>query len=284
MTSPSRLSSYSSSVRARLKGRGTLVTLWGLVAALCVVLIFVMRPHHGPRDDVTAYIGEVNSVSTTFTQDYRVIENAYRTFVLAPKHPAPQEARLREASRDLTTLRVRMERIAAPPHARELKRRLVAYFRAQEAVSHELLGVSGYVPQLTVAERPLGPASARMRAVLKHGGKATVQAAALSAYAAVLTRTAESVAAIPAPQLFRTSQGAQVTRLQRSATLMNQLAGALDANDRALVQKTVRELGASNGSSNAARVAILAYNRRVVRIRELAARVEQERRKLDSDL
>ncbi len=57
----------------------------------------------------------------TFSQDYKSIENAYRSFALAPKRPTAQEERLQKASAQLTVLRKRVQRIHAPPKGRALK-------------------------------------------------------------------------------------------------------------------------------------------------------------------
>jgi hypothetical protein len=286
MTSPSPLSSYLSSLRARLQGRNLALALWAVATLIGVVLIvLLMHEPKSPRTGVAAYITRVNTLSVTFANDYRSIETAYRTFALAPKKPAAQETRLRKASAQLTVLRKRMQELPAPPKAQVLKRRLIAFFRQQEAVSRELIGVSTYVPRLAAAEKLLTPAGEKMRAALKQGGSAKEQAAALGVYVASLDRAADAVAAIKPPPLFRTSHAEQVQRLRRTASLTRRLAAALAANDRAALQRAVSELGAGSSSSTAAaRTAIISYNARVTKIKDLAASVERERRRLNDSL
>jgi hypothetical protein len=286
MTSPSPLSSYLSSLRGRLQGRNLALTLWVVVTLIAVALIIALNHEpKGPRPGVAAYITRVNGLSVTFAQDYKSIETAYRTFALAPKKPAAQEQRLRAASAQLTILRKRMQQIPAPPRARVLKQRLIAFFRQQEAVSRELIGVSTYVPRLAAAERLLAPAGDRMRAALKRGGTAKQQAAALGVYVAALDHAADAVEAIKAPALFRTSHAVQVERLRRTATLTRRLEAALAANDRPALQRAVNELGSgTSASAAAARTAIVSYNARVTKIRDLAASVERERRRLNDSL
>jgi hypothetical protein len=286
MTSPSQLSSYLSSLRGRLQGRNLALALWVVVTLIAVALIIALNHEpKGPRPGVAAYITRVNYLSVTFSQDYKSIENAYRSFALAPKRPAAQEQRLQKASAQLTVLRKRVQRIPAPPQASVLKQRLIAFFRQQEAVSRELLGVSTYVPRLAAAERVLAPAGARMRAALKQKGTAKQQAAALDEYVAALNGAADAVEAIKAPALFLGSHAAQVQRLRHTADVTHRLSVALVANDKPALKQAVNELGRGTSSSSAAaRTAILSYNARVVKIRELGASVERERRRLNDSL
>jgi hypothetical protein len=285
MTSPSPLSSFSNNVRARLTGRNVALTLWGVVTLIGVVLIILlMHEPKPPRNDVASYISRVNTLSFSFSQDYKSIENAYRKFELAPTKPALQENRLKDAAAKLTSLRIEISQIQAPPDARELRRRLIAFFRQQEAVSQELLGVSTYVPRLMAAEKVLAPAGQKMGAALKSGASAAQQAAALGTYAAALDQAAGAIAAIEPPGLFRASHADQVQRLRRSAALTKRLSKALAANDKPALERTVKELGASSASAGAARTAIVSYNARVQKIRALGAKVERERVRLDKTL
>jgi hypothetical protein len=286
MTSPSPLSSFSSSLRARLAGRNLALALWGVVTLIGVVLIILlMHEPKPPRNDVAAYITRVNTLSFTFAQDYKSIEVAYRKFALAPKKPELQEKRLQDAAAKLTSLRVEITQIPAPPEAGVLRQRLIAFFRQQEAVSRELIGVSTYVPRLMAAEKVLAPAGRTMGAALKSGASAAQQSAALGTYAAALARAADSIAAIKPPGLFRASHAEQVKRLRRSSVLTKRLSLALAANDKPALERAVKQLGAgSSASDGAARTAIVSYNARVEKIRRLGASVERERSRLDKTL
>jgi hypothetical protein len=154
-----------------------------------------------------------------------------------------------------------------------------------KTLSRELIGVSTYVPRLAAAEKILTPAAANMRAALKKGGSAKQQAAALGVYVVELDRAADAVAAIKPPPLVRTSHAEQLQRLRRTASLTRRLGVALAANDRPALQRVLKELGrGSSSSAAAARTAIVSYNARVTKIRELAATVERERRRLNDSL
>ncbi|HEY6053459.1 MAG TPA: hypothetical protein VIU86_05980 [Gaiellaceae bacterium] len=266
--------------------RPTLLVLWLVVALLAAgITAATMWPRHGKRDDVTAYIRQVNGVSRSFSGRYKAVDKAFRTFSFAPAQSARQLPRVRAAARELTRLRRRIEAVPAPPAAATLRRRLIAFFRQQEAVGWELVAVSGYVPRLAAVERPLAPASTRMRAALKKGSTAKSQAAALRSYADVVDGAAETLSAIHAPPLFATSQSRQVSRLRGSAAAVRRLAAAIAGNDRKAVQKAIDELARTpTASSAAAATAVAAYNRRVDRIRVLARSVELERRRLGEKL
>jgi hypothetical protein len=262
------------------------LALWGVVALVAAVLVVVLLHDRkgGPRADVSSYIRQVNATSTAFSKNYRTVEKAYSSFALAPQKAAAQEPQLRTAAADLTRLRAGIERVPAPKAAATLRLRLIAFFRQQEAVARELLGVSVYLPRLDAAERGLAPAGARMRVALKAGGKPSEQADALDAYASALDGAAGAVAALEPPQLFRATQALQLQRLRRAARLVRRLAHALSANDRPALEAAGKALGKPAAASDAARTAILSYNKRVEKIHRLAAEVVLERRRLDEQL
>lgn len=242
-------------------------------------------PRTSSRDRVTAYIRQVNATARSFSGEYTKVDQAFRTFSFAPSASAKQLPRVRASARVLTRLRRRIEAVPAPKQAATLRRRLIAFYRQQEAVAYELVAVSAYVPKLAAAERPLAPAAARMRATLKSGGSAKAQAAGLTEYADVLDAAAARLAGIHAPPLFAASQSHQVEHLHGSATAMRALGAALAKNDRKAVRAAIDRLGRTRTTTTAtARAAVAAYNRRVERIRALGRSVELERRRLANAL
>ncbi|HEY6015178.1 MAG TPA: hypothetical protein VIU16_00215, partial [Gaiellaceae bacterium] len=98
--------------------RPTLLVLWLVVALLAAgITAATMWPRHGKRDDVTAYIRQVNGVSRSFSGRYKAVDKAFRTFSFAPAQSARQLPRVRAAARELTRLRRRIEAVPAPPAA-----------------------------------------------------------------------------------------------------------------------------------------------------------------------
>ena len=263
-----------------------MLALWVVAALAAAALVAALLLSHGSsRKDVTNYIERVNAAGRTFAQSYRGVSNAYRSFTLAPQHSAQQLPRLREAARRLTQLRIELERIPAPPAAQRLRSRLIAFYRQQEAVGRELVGIAAYVPRLLAAERRLGPASTRMRAALAAARTPEQQATALRAYGVALAGAVRSVQAIEPPPLFAASHSAQIGHLERSTRAVVKLQHALLSHSRARVQAAVVGLQSVNGAtSGASRAAVAAYNRHVARIRTLGIAVERERRRLEFTL
>lgn len=260
--------------------------LWVFVALLAAaVTIAAMWPRTQPRDHVNAYIRQVNAASRSFGSRYKTIEKTFRTLSFAPAGAARQLPQVRASAQQLTLLRRRVEAISPPRQAARLRQRLVAFLRQQEAVAWELESVSVYLPKVTATERPLAPASARMRAALATGKTGTVQGKALRAYAASIDAVAAKLRLLHAPPLFAGTQRLQLANLQRTSGISRRLAAALGHNDRSAVKKAVDELGRTpSGGAAIARAAVKDYDRRVARIRALGHAVEVERQRLAESL
>lgn len=244
-----------------------------------------MWPRTSSRDHVNAYIRQVNAVGKSFSGRYRTVDAAFRSFSFAPADAVRELPKVRASAQQLTRLREQLAAVPAPKQARTLRARLVAFYRQQEAVAWELVAVSAYVPRLAAAEQPLAPAGAGMRAALKKQKTGKTQAAVLRGYAAEISKTAAALAALHPPQLFAQAQASQVARLHASAASVRRLADALEQNDRKAVQAALDRISRQpSASAGAARTAVAAYNRRVLRIRALARSVELERRRLADTL
>ena len=243
-------------------------------------------PHHTARGDVAHYIDRANAKGTEFAKQYRDVSAAYRSFRLKPGASAAAEtARLQRAATRLTQLRVELAAIAAPPQAKELRTRLIAFYRKQEQVAHEIADITAYFPKLAAAEQPLRPAADRMRKAIRAAKTPTAQAAALKPYGDELARAAEEIAAVSAPAILAKAQSAEQTRLARTAKAVRGVEAALAAHNRVALNKAIAKLGvASTAASDTTRAAILAYNRHVEEIRTLGAKVERERQRLDRTL
>jgi len=224
----------------------------------------------------------VNTTGRTFAGDYKGVARAYQLFTLAPDKSAQSLKRLQAAARKLTTLRIELQQIPAPKPARRLRTRLIAFYRQQEAVGYELVGITRYVPELTAAERSLAPASAKMRTTLASATTPEKQAAALAAYGQAVSGTAARLRRIKPPPLFAASHRAQIASLRHSVAALGALQQALRTHDRARVQKAVNGLQSLGSAKTAtSRTAVAAYNRHVVQIRRLGAAVEKERLRLN---
>lgn len=237
---------------------------------------------------VSEYIRDVNDVQRSFALQFGSIDQAYEQFRFAPADVAEQLPRLRRGAGTLTTLRARVERIEAPAEAAELKRRLIAYFRQQELLAHELVAVTEYLRSLQKAELSVTSANATLRKELIGTDAADEQAAAVTEYASRLEALARGLDDVKPPRLLAPSQDAYVQQLESYASAARRLQQAVNAGDRTATDAALRRLRASSSASaemiQAQRTAIEAYNARFSRIRTLGAAVEEERRRLDREL
>lgn len=260
--------------------------LWVVAALIAAALTGVwFIPHHTARDSVTEYIKRANATGTAFAKQYKDVSTAYRFFKVAPSAQAERAARLRLAAQHLTDLRVRLEQIPAPPEARTLRLRLVAFYRKQEQVAHEVLEITTYFPKLLTAEAPLRAAATQMRTSLAKVKKPKAQAAVLTVYAAAIGQTIDRIRATHAPALLAAAERAEAERLTKTKDAVRGVAAALRAHNRVALKKAVASLAVSNtAASAAARAAIVSYDKHIAEIRTLAARVEKERLRLERTL
>jgi hypothetical protein len=259
--------------------------LWVVAALLGAGLTGIwLIPHDSTRDDVASYIERANEQGQQFTQQYRSVEAAYRTFATKPGH-GPNTAKLRAAAERMTQLRAGLAAIPAPAKARLLRTKLIAFYRGQEQVAYELVGVAAYFPKLVDAERPLKGAAEAMRKDVGAAHTPTSQAAALGSYAGAIARTADRIEALKEPALFAKAKGLEIARLRKTERSVRAIRAALLANDRTALKTAVSKLAVSNNASAmATRAAVVAYNRHVDHIQKLGAAVELERRRLDRTL
>jgi hypothetical protein len=242
-------------------------------------------PRHTARGDVARYIEQANATGAAFAKQYRGVSSAYRSLSLSQGAQAAQTARLKLAARRLTALRIELERLPAPKPARQLRQRLIAFYRQQEQVAHELAGIMAYFPRILAAEQDVRPAAARMRKGLAAAHSAKAQAAVLGAYAGTVAVALDRVQAIRPPALLAKAQLAEAARLGRTTRAVRAVQRGLLAHNRVRLQKALTALqGAAGVTPTATRVAILSYDRHITEIRRLGAKVEQERQRLDRSL
>jgi hypothetical protein len=259
-----------------------------IAAVFAAAIAGALLYQRSDRDAVSEYIRDVNDVERSFALQFGSINQAYESFRFAPADVDEQLPRLRRGARTLTRLRARVERLEAPEAAAELKRRLIAYFRQQELVAHELVAVTEHLRSLQNAELSVTNANATLRKELAGADAAEEQTAAVVAYAGRLEALARRLDNVNPPPLLAPSQDAYVQQLQSYATAARRLQQAVNVGNAAATDAALRRLRASSTAltqtMEAQRAAIEAYNERVRRIRTLAAAVEEERRRLEREL
>jgi len=237
---------------------------------------------------VSTYIEQVNESQQDFAVRYGSIDRTFREFRLSPTAAEEQLPKLEEAARTMTALRLRIERLEAPEDAETLRLRLLAFFRAQEAVANELVDVAKYLPTLSEAEAPLAAAGRRLRTALGGADSIEVQGDAVQRYAAELRAVAAALRKVEAPPLLEPSHRAYVAQLRAYASSSEALQRGIRNNDQGAVDAAVRRMreAASSppGTFRAQRAAIIAYNERVKEIQTLGAALEKERQRLEREL
>ena len=278
------MSSFSSS---RLRGRGLTLALWAVAALLAAGITAALYLRPTEDEEVAEYIEQVNTTQQRFSTRYGSIDRTFREFRLSRDAAEEQLPELRDAARTLTQLRVSLAGVEAPADAAQLRTRLLAYLRQQEAVAYELVGVAAYLPKLGQAEAPLTSASKRLRVGLA-ASDPDDQAAAVQRYAVDLRRVAKLLEGIEAPELLAPSHRAYVRQLRAYAAGSEGLRRAIAANDQAAVDAAVARMEtvatAPSGTARAQAAAIRAYNERVRRMRTLTVALEKERQRLERDL
>lgn len=260
----------------------------GVFAATLVGALLRERAAGGERDEVSAYIRQVSDTRASFAVRYGSINRAYEEFRLSPRPVAEQLPRLRAAAQMMTRLRIQVEQISAPEAATELRRQLIAYFRQHELVAYELVAVMAYLPKLLAAEKPLADANRDLRDGLERAGTTAQQAAALRRYARRLDAVAAALGVTKAPPLLAPAQQTYARQIGAYAASSRRLAAAVASGDRNAFAAANEQLAAAaarpSGALRAQRAAIEGYNKRVNRIKTLAAAVEDERQRLAQQL
>ena len=241
------------------------------------------------HDAVDRYFAQLVKAQTPLAADIATLNDAYRH--LLTKHMRKGDLRsVTLAQQQLSTVRENVGRIRPPPDARAIHENLVRLVDLDLAVARDLRWMTRYFPRLRGALAPLAPASAGLGKALKtaHGWQA--EQAAFTAYCASLRTAAQRVGTLSAPPEFGPSLAGERGALQRSLAGCAVVQKALAQKNTKLLNAGLNSLvGASYGpgaarASAAERSAIVAYNRRLVQIRALAAAIYKQRQRLQNRL
>lgn len=252
-----------------------------MASAFATILASALLFQRGERDDISVYLRQVNDVQGSFALRYARVDPAYRRLASSPDSISDQLPELRRTAHTLTVLRERAEGLAAPDAALELRRRLIAYFRAQELIAQELVKVTAFVGEIQQMERSITRAGGVLRGRLGSAAGAEDPAAAAATYAKRLATEAEQLAQLDAPALVASAQREHVESLRAQAAAVRRLA------DVAELEATIRKIGAtslaftSDTTARAQRQAARSYDTRSSRVRQLLDRFEREQRGLE---
>lgn len=241
------------------------------------------------HDAVDRYFAQLVKAQTSLAADVATLNEAYRH--LLTKHMRKRDLRsVALAEQQLSSVREQIGRITPPPDARAIHENVVRLVDLDLVVARDLRWMTRYLPRLRGALAPLAPASASLGKALKvaHGWQA--EQAAFTPYCASLRTAAQRVGTLSAPPEFGPSLAGERSALQRSLQGCAVVQKALARKNTRLLNAGLNTLvGASYGpvaarASAAERSAILAYNRRLVQIRALAAAIYKQRQRLQNRL
>ena len=254
------------------------MALWIVAGVFATTLGTSLLFQRGENNDVSVYLRQVQDVRQSFAMRYGTVQSAHRELQSSPRTARERLPGLRRTALTLTGLRERAQGFQPPARATDLHRRLIAYFREQELVAHELAAATAVVAAIQASHAAVERAGELLRPDLRgEGGRtaAATYADRLEAQAADLSRLEPAPEVVPAVR-------AHVDRLRAQATAVRQAptTGELEA--------TVRNVDAASSAFRAEATeqsqleAMLSYSNRVTRSRQLGAALERERQELES--
>lgn len=266
------------------------------------------------RKVVTQYIDSVNSVERQLHVPLLQIEKTYASF---SKRGAPVGAvsRFARAETTLHTLHAQLAKIAAPPDARPLRRRLLQFVDAEAELAHELTLLAVFLPRFSTVLQPLASADKQLQKALAAvavpkpkavpksqlkaaraayqsavSAAAAGQASALETYVAEVAKVQDGLRRLRPPPAMAPAYRTQTLTLTRVIATGKELVAALRAKKYAQVATLDRQFqkaAATSASLSAQReqiAAVKAYDARVRAVDALAVGVDRERTRLQTTL
>ena len=273
------------------------------------------------RARVSAYFRQVNRIENGLAPQMNKANIAFRRF--SAQQVTPKEIReLKRAERTIALLHHRISRLTPPKEAAQIHRDLLRLVSLQDGFAKDVVKLAAYGPRLNAVLTRVAAAGARLQRALKTHSAAE-QAAAFRAYARALRDDLARLGKLTAPAVAVPSQRAEVARLDRTATLSTKIAAALKPiklpaplpkskrrNKKAVARynreaaayqrkvlsrrqklsKLLGQLGSVSSLADRRRVraeqvkAVKAFDKRLVVIGRLAARIQRERTELERKL
>jgi hypothetical protein len=258
------------------------------LAAAVVLLAAGCGDDHAGRHAVADYVDDVNRVELQLRTPLLELQRSNARFSTAD--PAKTHADAVRARKTIVRLQHVLEQLKPPQQAARLHERLLALVAAELDLSHEVESLSVFLPRISRALAPMPSIQRRLDTALKRATERSAQASALERYAADLDGRANALRGLDPPPVSQPVRAGQLATLVTTRGIALQLAAALRAHADARLPALERQFSAAarsdeSVSAQRARIAaITAYNRRVRALATLAARVQQERRRLDRTL
>lgn len=260
------------------------------VAAVAAVVLIVAGcgDDHAGRRAVGGYVSDVNRVELDMRGALVELQRTNGQF--STKDSAKTHARAVSARKTIRRLERELQRLRPPKEAAQLHARLLSLVAAELSLAREVESLSLFLPRVSVALAPMQAIQQRLNAALRAAKGRAAQADALERYAAALDGPVAGLRALHPPPLSEPVRDGQLRTLVRVRALALELAHAVRTHQNARLPALERRFAAAARSDEtvsaqkARIVAIVAYNKRVARLGELAASVQQERKRLDKSL
>lgn len=258
------------------------------VCALAVILTAAGCGGTSRRTQVSDYFNRVDRIQKQMKQPVTDANSAYQYFATASTSQS-ERVRLQRAEATIRKLRRRIAAVPAPEDAQKIRSDLLDLMDREATFAHDVWLLGRYTPLLGHVLAHAGEAGAKLQASLK-STSAETQARAFDAYAAVLKKDVAALRKLSAPSVVLAAQQAQIKTFTTSASLCRRIATALRIRDRNALPTLIAHL--SNLSSLPARkrvhraqvAAVKAFNKRLLAMNKLAARIQRERVALERKL
>jgi hypothetical protein len=273
------------------------------------------------RARVSAYFRQVNQIEHHLAPQMNKANIAFRRFS-AQQVNAKELSELKRAEGTIALLEHRLSRLTPPKEAAQIHRDLLRLVSLQEGFAKDVLKLAAYGPQLNAVLTRVAEAGARLQRALKTHSAAE-QAAAFRGYARALLADLGRLGELKAPAVVAPSQRAEAARLSRTALLSEKIAATLKPVKppaplpkrlrrnkkavarynreaaayqrqvlarRAKLSKLLAQLGSVSSLADRRRVraeqvkAVKAFDKRLVVIGHIAAKIQRERTDLERKL
>jgi hypothetical protein len=260
-----------------------------LAAAVGIVLLVAGCGGSGDSgaESVSKYIDDVNSVQHGLAIPLGDVALAYRQISTGAKLEAMQP-RLEKSAATIRRLERRIDALQPPPEAIRLDATVRSLVHGDWQLANEVALLAAYARDSRPVLARASATGKTLQASLHSARTRTAQAAALDAYATSLDGVATDLEALPSPLVVRAGQRIQAQTFRDVARRAQALAGALRRRQSGAPELHALEVAVASSSSIAAQksriAAVKGFNRRVARLRELEAKAQKERTRLEKTL
>jgi hypothetical protein len=236
------------------------------------------------RDQVRAYLKDVNRIERTAAPDVKRANKAYTRFARGKLKPEDAASELKRSDIEIRDVRDRLAALDAPERARPLHRKLVALYTGVARFTQQSAVLANYQWGADVALEPVARYNRDLRKGLGRAESASAQARLLDRFSRRIAGVVRDLRNLQAPQVLNVSHEDQIRRLDATRRLAARLRQALREGDAPLIARLVGRFSGQPGGGpreGLARKAIAEYNNRYRELNQSYGDVYREYRRLD---